>query len=244
MPSIKSNTAYFQESNSKSLTLDTDHLVNSGLYLSPTPDVPNRPSDITGFTIVADNFLGKLKWAEINLNRLANVNLINPTYGDSLCFDQSRNEWTNTTLEMNSLADIQIQHKTIEENQVLVYNGVEWINQKLNLRNFEKPRMVRQQKSIHEPIEISFEIGKIYTFPSCIIKPSEKIILTVKSSLIKAESIINITLQNAQENSKGILYCSVGGIQKGMFKIILYNISQSDAYITENQSIEIAYQIH
>lgn len=244
MSSIKSNTAYFQESNSESLSLDLDQLVNSGLYLSPTPDVPNRPSDITGFTIVADNFLGKLKWAEINLNRLSNVNLINPTYGDSLCFDQSSNEWTNTTLEMNSLADIQIDHKTLEKNQVLTFDGTEWKNEKLTLRNFEKPRIVRQQKSIHEPIEINFEIGKIYTFSSFTINPLNKLILTVKSSLIKAESIVNITIQNAQENSKGILYCSVGGIRKGMFKIILYNLSQSDAYITENQSLEIAYCIH
>jgi len=41
-----------------------------GLFLTPSLGVSGRPSDITGYHLVAENELGKLKWDQVTTNRV------------------------------------------------------------------------------------------------------------------------------------------------------------------------------
>ena len=100
----------------------------SGFFITPSPNVPLRPSDITGFLLTAATQEGKLEYSDpdgfLSLGQLSDVVLTAPVSGQLLNFDGVN--WVNATPTLEYLDDVTLTAPVA--GQVLSYDGAEWVN--------------------------------------------------------------------------------------------------------------------
>ena len=94
LTALKSLLVVIPENNENSQNfVDPDK--DKGLYLQPSPDVPER-TDITGYSIVSANKDGRMVWQKIEVNNLKDFDISEPVSGECICFNGT--EWTNTAI--------------------------------------------------------------------------------------------------------------------------------------------------
>jgi hypothetical protein len=98
---LTANTVTLIEYNADSLNSDISFAGN-GTFVVPSPNVPGRPNDITGFVLTSINSEGKISWSDI----------------------------TTLGLSLEDLSDVNITN--IMSNDILVFNGNDWINQQID----------------------------------------------------------------------------------------------------------------
>lgn len=93
---ITSSITLFTESNNSS-TLADENTPGRGVFVSPSPNVPGRPVDITGYFLVASNEEGKLEYNSgenlLTLDDLNDVSINDPLKSQYLCYNGT--EWVN-----------------------------------------------------------------------------------------------------------------------------------------------------
>ena len=101
---IKVNTSLYIKESNESSSNATDDTPSSGLFISPSSNVPGRPSDISGFIVTASNELGKLEFSDsvgfISLNDLSDVTITNVQDEDFLKYDAGTQQWINVSLAL------------------------------------------------------------------------------------------------------------------------------------------------
>jgi hypothetical protein len=98
---LTANNVTLIEYNSNSLNADVSFAGN-GIFVVPTPNVPNRSNDITGFILNSSNSEGKIAWKSI----------------------------TKFGISLEDLDDVDITNRSI--NDIIIFNGTEWMNQQLD----------------------------------------------------------------------------------------------------------------
>ena len=87
------------------ITLMTHQVFTS----SPTPDIPGRPSDITGYVLRAANDEGKVIWDSIeeviSLDELTDVDISSLLDGQILIYDNNDQLWKNKTINGDANID-------------------------------------------------------------------------------------------------------------------------------------------
>ena len=83
-----------------------DETPQSGLFLVPSPNVPDRATDITGYFVTVADANGKLQLSDsdglVSLATLSDVTLTTPAANDVLTYDGA--EWVNgTTVTLTSV---------------------------------------------------------------------------------------------------------------------------------------------
>lgn len=97
---LKTITSLFFESNSNSIYSDNNTQAR-GFFLRPSPDVPGRPADITGYILRASNEEGKLEWSEEQGNVVSGSGSIWFSNSDgSAGGDQLNLYWNNITKKL------------------------------------------------------------------------------------------------------------------------------------------------
>ena len=120
---IKVNTSLFIKESNDSSSNATDDTPSSGLFISPSSNVPGRPTNITGFIVTASNELGKLEFSDsvgfISLNDLSDVTITNVQDEDFLKYDAGTQQWINVSLSLTFVTVDGVQtltNKTMTDN--------------------------------------------------------------------------------------------------------------------------------
>jgi len=126
---VSSVTTLFQEQNNADTNANAE-TQGTGMFLAPSPNVPMRPSDVTGFFVVAATEEGKLEFNSgdglLSLEELSDVTITAVADQDYLHYDAATSQWINGQLSLSSLNDVTITAPVAGE--VLEYNGVSWVN--------------------------------------------------------------------------------------------------------------------
>jgi len=124
---VSSVTTLFQEQNNADANANAE-TQGTGMFLSPSPNVPTRPSDITGYFVVAATEEGKLEFNSgdglLSLGELSDVTLTSPVSGQLLNFNGTF--WENATPTLNYLDDVTITAPIVGDS--LLFDGSKWAN--------------------------------------------------------------------------------------------------------------------
>ena len=102
---VSSITTLFREANNADSN-SNEQTLGSGVFITPSSDVPTRPSDVTGYFLVAATEEGKLEFNSgdglLSLEELSDVTITNLVAGDFLSYNGT--SWVNTTIPGGSAA--------------------------------------------------------------------------------------------------------------------------------------------
>lgn len=124
---ISSVTTLFHEQNNADSNANKETR-GTGVFLAPSLNVPLRPSDVTGYFVVAATEEGKLEYHSgdglLSLVELSDVTLTAPVSGQLLNFNGTF--WENATPTLNYLDDVTITAPIAGD--LLSWNGSDWVN--------------------------------------------------------------------------------------------------------------------
>ena len=132
--SMKSTIIKINESNNNSQTSNSNNF-KQGIFITPSEEVSNRPSDISGYHLIASNENGKLEWSKklkSTLNDISDVSISSLNSGDCLMYNGTN--WTN--LEMTELG-------------IRAINGLTTMSQSFDTGKLGKDFSIRSEGSFH-----------------------------------------------------------------------------------------------
>ena len=93
---VKTTILSIPESNNSSL-LSNENTQARGIFIVPDEKVINRPSDITGYSLIASTNEGKVEWGQpiIDLEDISDVSITNVQINDIITWDGTN--WVNTS---------------------------------------------------------------------------------------------------------------------------------------------------
>lgn len=104
---LKSQSVSFEEYNPLSLDATNEYQSN-GLFIIPSGNVPGRPTDITGYCLIAESSEGKVAWGDLtdflSLESLKDVEITNPQANQVLSYDGT--DWVNSTINLGGIGSL------------------------------------------------------------------------------------------------------------------------------------------